>query len=336
LVGSFTLFSMRSHLVAGAPRLGSLVSREGTFLANNLILSVYAFVVLIGTIYPLVLEAFTGTRVGVGGPFFNRLAVPLSFLLLLVMGLGPITPWGQAPTGLVWRRARIPGLVALVAGLLTALTVTRVGWVVLAVVLGVFVVSALVGLLVEQAGRRMARGEGLRRAVGKVVGGDQAFWAGQLSHVGVVLVVLGIAFAANLGDHLEVEMAPGDSVEFAGFTLTFDAPFQREAPGKTTRGARLDVVDPGGRQVVMEPAVNYFGADTTGVGTPDVLTRAGGDLYVTLLALSPERATLTLDTSPMIWLLWIGGLTVAGGGLWSVLARKRERHMARERQTADV
>jgi cytochrome c-type biogenesis protein CcmF len=92
LVGSFTLFSMRAHLVATSPRIDSFVSREGTFLLNNLLLTVYAFVVLIGTVYPLLLEAFTGTQVGVGEPFFSRLAVPLTFLLLLVMGVGPLAP----------------------------------------------------------------------------------------------------------------------------------------------------------------------------------------------------------------------------------------------------
>src|SRR5688572_27041568 len=91
LAGSFALFATRSHLVASAPRLDSFWSREGTFLANNLLLTVFALVVLVGTIYPLVLEAFTGTQVGVGEPFFNSLTVPLSFVLLLTMGVGPVT-----------------------------------------------------------------------------------------------------------------------------------------------------------------------------------------------------------------------------------------------------
>ncbi|NIS20754.1 MAG: heme lyase CcmF/NrfE family subunit, partial [Thermoplasmata archaeon] len=124
LVGSFILFSTRADMVASSPRLESFVSREGTFLINNLLLSVYAFIVLIGTTYPLILEAFTGTQVGVGEPFFNRLAVPLSFLLLLVMGFGPIAPWRTTEKGLIWRRTRNPAIVALATGLLTAVTVT--------------------------------------------------------------------------------------------------------------------------------------------------------------------------------------------------------------------
>lgn len=337
LVGSFTLFSARAGVVATSPRLESFVSREGTFLANNLLLSVYAFVVLIGTTYPLILEAFTGTQVGVGEPFYNRLAVPLSFLLLLVMGFGPVTPWRHASPGLIWRRTRNPAVVALAAALLTALFVSSNGWVVVAVALGTFVAAAIVGLLLEQAGRRSAKTEESTFAsIVTVLRGDQPFWAGQLSHIGVVLIAIGIAFAANLGDHTEVELAPGESTQFNGYTITYESPFQRQTPSKTTRGARLTVLEDDRLVAVMEPAANYFGADTSGVSTPDVLSRPGGDLYVTLLNLDSESATLTFDTSPLIWLLWIGGLTVAAGGGWSFAARREEKQALEAKPTADV
>lgn len=337
LVGSFTLFSTRAHLVAASPRLDSLVSREGSFLVNNLLLSVYAFVVLIGTTYPLLLEAFSGTQVGVGEPFYNRLAVPLSFLLLLVMGFGPVTPWGAAAPSLIWRRTRNPAVIALTAGLLTALTITRNGWVVLAVALGTFVSAAIVGLLLEQAGRRSRSiGQARLGSISTILRGDGAFWAGQLSHIGVVLIAIGIAFAANLGEHSEAELTPGESTRFAGFTITYESPFQQQTENKTTRGAHLTVTDQARLVAVMEPAANYFGADTTGVSTPDVLNRPGGDLYITLLSLDAESATLTFDTSPLIWLLWLGGIVTAVGGAWSIAARREDRSRSRERQTADV
>jgi cytochrome c biogenesis factor len=86
----------------------------------------------------------------------------------------------------------------------------------------------------------------------------------------------------------------------------------------------------------MEPAANYFGADTVGVSTPAVLSRPSGDLYITLLGLTPEVAKLTFDTSPMIWLLWLGALTTASGGLLAMGVRRKERASVAERQTADV
>jgi cytochrome c-type biogenesis protein CcmF len=338
LVGSFVLFAARSELVSSAPRIESLVSREGTFLANNLLLTVYAFMVLVGTTYPLVLEAFTGTQVGVGEPFFNRLAVPLSFLLLLVMGFGPITPWRSTPPGLLWRRTRIPALVATATALVTALFVSRNGWVVLAITLGVFVVGNMAGLLMEVSSTRVAKTrEGKWSATRKVIEGDGPFWAGQLSHVGVVLIAIGIAFAANLGSHAEVGLAPGESTTFEGYTITFESPFRQVHPSKTTVGARLTVTRDNRFVATMEPAANFFGDSDSAVSTPDVLHRPEGDVYVTLLGL-PETgaATFTFDTSPMIWVLWLGGLVTVSGGLLAMAARRRERAAVGDRQTADV
>lgn len=325
VVGSLALFAARAGVVATAPRVESLASREGTFLMNNLLLTVFAFIVLVGTSYPLLLEAFTGIQVGVGEPFFNRLAVPLSFVLLLVMGFGPITPWGRADGAVTWSRTRIPAVLALAAGLLTALFVSSIGWVVLAVTLGVFVLGTIVGLLLEQAERRSNSATPLPRSIREVIAGDRAFWAGQLSHAGVILVALGIAFAANLGSHAEEEMAPGETVRFAGYEITYESPFQRVDPHKLTRGARMSVIKDGRYLGVLEPAANYFGADTTGVSTPAVMTRPGGDLYLTLLAIDADSATVGFDTSPLIWLLWIGGAVTGAGGLLAVRSRASER-----------
>ena len=330
VVSSFTLLATRSHLVATAPRLDSLVSREGSFLANNLLLTVYAFVVLVGTTYPLLLEAFTGELVGVGRPFFDRLAVPLSFLLLLMMGLGPITPWGSPDPRVVWRRARLPAMVALAAGLVTAGVVTRNGWVVLAVTLGVFVVASIVGLLVEQAAARAAKSERTTAAsLRSVVAGNPAFWAGQLSHVGVVMVALGIAFAGSLASHARIELNPGESFTFAGYEVSYQETFTERHPNRTTHGARLTVSKDGRLVTEMRPTVNLFGTPAIGVPTPDVLHRPGGDLYITLLNVDPEIALLTFDTSPLIWLLWLGGLTTGAGGLLAMAARRKERAIAR-------
>ncbi len=337
LVGSFVLFATRSDLVSSSPRIESMVSREGTFLLNNLLLSVFAFIVLIGTTYPLVLEAFTGTQVGVGEPFFNRLAVPLSFLLLLVMGFGPVTPWRAAPPGLIWQRTRIPAIIGLAAGLLTAFLVSRNGWVILSITLGFFVIAAMVGVLFDQTRRRVENaGENTTTAVKKVISGDSAFWAGMLSHAGVVLVAIGIAFAANLGAHLEVDLSPGDSVTFESYTITFESPFSRDTPGKTEVGGRLTVTRDGRLVGIVEPSVNFFGGDSSGVSTPDVLHGPSGDIYVTLRALPNPDATFTLDTSPMIWILWLGGLVTAAGGVAAVVARRRERAASEERPTVDV
>jgi cytochrome c biogenesis factor len=222
--------------------------------------------------------------------------------------------------------------------LLTAVTVTRNGWVVLAVTLGAFVLGTMTGLLLEQARARTVRTEETtQRALRKVLTGDGAFWAGQLSHAGVVLIAVGIAFAANLGAHTEVELAPSESTSFQGYTITFESPFRVVLQSKTTEGARLTVTRDGEFVGVVEPAANFFGGSTSAVSTPDVLHRPGGDIYVTLLGLpSTGAATFTIDTSPMIWVLWFGGLTTVAGGFLALRARSLERVVAEDRRTVDV
>jgi cytochrome c-type biogenesis protein CcmF len=151
---------------------------------------------------------------------------------------------------------------------------------------------------------------------------DQGFWAGQLSHVGVALVALGLAFTANLATHTTVDLAPGDSFAFAGYEITYHSPFQRTEPGKTVVGA-IVVVERQGRVVAeLEPRANYFGGDTSGITTPAVLSRLGGDLYLTLLDIDSTGIRLQVDTSPLIWLVWLGGLVTAAGGFWSVRAHR--------------
>ena len=336
LAGSFALFATRSHLVASAPRLDSFWSREGSFLANNLILTVFALVVLVGTIYPLVLEAFTGTQVGVGKPFYNRLTVPLSFALLLTIGLGSVTPWRHAAGPLVWSRIRGPLQAALAAGLVTALVGTRIGWVVLSVFASVFVIGVIVRHLFELAGRRSrATGRGFFAEARQVVTGDQGYWAGQLSHVGVALVALGLAFTSNLATHETFDLAPGDTFDFAGYEMTYRAPFQRSEPNRTVVGANIEVWS--GQRLVAElqPRANHFGSDPTGIPTPAVMSGWRGDVYLMLISIDNTGIRLEANTSPLIWVLWLGGLVTAAGGFWATQVRRADRR-ARVLEAADA
>jgi cytochrome c-type biogenesis protein CcmF len=325
LVGSFGLFATRSHLVAESPRLDSLFSREGSFLLNNLLLTIYAFIVVTGTLYPMVVEAFSGDRVSVGEPFFNRLAVPLSFTLLLAMGVGPLVPWKDADPRIVAGRLRLPLQVGLLAGAVMVITTSRIGYVVVAVVLGVFVITSAIALLIERAGRAArARNGRIGPEIRRQLRSDTGFWAGQLSHSGVALVAIGMALAANLALHGEVEMAPGDTARFAGYELNYRSPFLTTEPHRRVQGATIEVYRDGDLVTTLQPRANFFGTDTSGITTPAVHSGISGDLYLTLIDIDPTGILLRLNTSPGIWLLWTGGLVTTAGGLWSLTARRRQ------------
>ncbi len=231
LVGSFGLFALRAHLVSSTPRLDSLASREGVFLLNNLLLSVFAFVVLIGTTYPMILEAFSGDRVSVGPPWFDRAAIPISLTLLLAMGLGPLTPYRFAAPDLMWRRLRGPLQAASLTALASVLAGLRPVTVVFTVWIAAFVVSGIVGLAYERAratlprGRRASQdlrhrlGEGLQ--VGALVAGG-AFLAG-VRYIGalVLAAILGVIVDAGLEAVAARRARPGHRGYLASLATLF-------------------------------------------------------------------------------------------------------------------
>jgi cytochrome c-type biogenesis protein CcmF len=335
LAGSFALFGARAQLVAQPSRLESLVSREGSFLLNNLLLTVYAVVVLVGTTYPILLEAYAGDRVQVGRPFFDRLAVPLSFALLLAMGVGPVTPWRVAKPELVWQRIHGPLQIALLTAAVTVVTTSRIGWVVLAVFASTFIVAVVVRHgWVQAAQTSRARKTRLTTEIARLFRADPGYWGGQVSHVGVAFVVIGLAFAGNLSAHNELRMVPGDTVAFGGYELTYDAPFTRREPNRDVQGATM-IVSRNGREVTtLLPRINQFDNSAQAIPTPTVYTTLGGDLYLTLRVIDPSGITITMDSSPMMWTVWFGGLLTGAGGF--LAARGRRRARASERETVRV
>ena len=320
-IGSLVILALRVHLMAQPPRLESLASREGVFLANNLLLTVFAFMVLVGTVYPLLLEAATGEQVSVGRPFFDRFAVPLSYALLLAMGVGPAFPYRVARWRVLWPRIRSPLRSALIAGGLAVAAGVRVGHVVGIVMLAVFIV----GVAARQlwiTGSKLSLREAIsrRRAIVHVMRRDPGYWGGQISHAGVALVAVAIALYGNLGVGADAELGVDESMEVAGYTLTFEETFNRSEPNREVLGARIAVERDGRLLEILEPSVNRYPNLTQAVGTPAVRTGLSGDLYLSLRSIDPDRIVLEAQVFPYMYLLWAGGLVAAVGGLW---ARRR-------------
>ena len=327
VVGSFTLFAARAQLISSPPRLESLSSREGSFLLNNLLLTVYAMVVLTGTIYPLVLEAFTGSEVGVGRPFFDRLAVPISFALLLAMGLGPALPWRVARPKIVWPRIHLPLQVALGVAAVVVMTATAIGYVVLAVLAGSWVVAVAAYRLWAQAHRIAgSRGTAVHRQLGRVFRSDRGFWGGQVAHAGVALAAVAIATTANLGQTLDrVELTPGDRVEFAGYQLLHTGVDTARTPNRLTSSAAVQVWKDDALQGLARPSLSQFETSALPIATPGIHRTFKEDLYLSLTRIDEQGITLRAATAPLQWVLWVGGLLCAVGGLYSLVGRNRRR-----------
>ena len=331
LVVSFAIYVMRVPHIASAPRLDSLVSREGVFLTNNLLLSVFAFVVLAGTLFPLIVEAFQGSLVSVGQPFFDRWAIPLSFALLVAMGIGPVTPYRVAKPAVVWDRVRTPLRVSLAAGAAWVAFGRRIGWVIVAIVAGTFVAAVIVRHFVTQV--KIAaekKGTQLRREALGLIRREPGFWGGQISHLGVAVLAVGIAMSANLVTRGAVTMEPGDRVTFSGFELEYVEPFVRQEPNRSAIGAEIAVFRAGRQVSLMEPRLNQYDTFQQAIQTPAVYTTLRGDLYLSLTRIDGESLAMDMWDYPLQWMVWLGGLVTAGGAAVSLLAVRGRARIRRE------
>jgi cytochrome c-type biogenesis protein CcmF len=324
---SFGLFAWRAHLFASAPRLDSLASREGVFLLNNLLLTVFALAVLMGTLYPILLEAFGGGRVSVGTPYFDRVAIPIAFLLLLAMGVGPVTPWRYARGAVVWHRIATPALAGLIAGAVTVLFGVDSVPVVVIVVLACFVIAGIVRELVVQV-RKAGAGLPIVKVVGRVMRRDPGFWGGQIAHLGVAVLAVGIAASSGLAVRGQVALATGESAPVSGYCVRYDGATTSNEPNRLVQGAEVSLLtaDCSTRISALEPVFNSY-TRPPAVAKPAVDVGFVEDVFVALAqgSVPGDRVVLDVYVFPFIWMVWLGGMIVAAGGVWAIAARKSRR-----------
>jgi len=337
LVASFGVFVARIDRIGSRRRLDSLFSREGMLMVNNLLLGLFTIVVLVGTLYPTFIEAFTGDQLGVGRQFFDRMAIPISMALLIAMAIGPVTPYRSARPEVVWHRIRSPLRFALAMTAVTVLFWHRIGWIVLVVLLSSFVIGVAVRQLWTTSRVGSAkRGTSLPSEMLNTMRRDGGYWGGQIAHVGVAVLALGIAISANLAVSTTTRMVPGDTIEFAGLDVTFVDTFTREEANRTAFGAVIEVRRGDDLITTLNPRLNQYQLTGSSIPSPSVDTGLRGDLYIALASIQPGDATIELHWFPFIWMVWAGGLLTAAGGMWAWLIRPPRKTRIDKKETADV
>jgi cytochrome c-type biogenesis protein CcmF len=269
------LIAWRGDQLRSPGRIDSPISREGAFLANNLLFAGFAFVVLLGTVFPLLVEAINGSRISVGVPYFNRMTMPIGLTLLFLMAVAPVLPWRKASGELLRHRLFWPAWVG-VASLVFAVVVGAHGFApLLAFLLG--------GVAAGSALRQLAlatRRQGWRGLVGRANGG-------MIVHIGVVIIAVAFAASQSFGRQGEFRLSPGDSATIAGHTVTYLGVKTVNDPNRVVIKARVRVDDAG----VFAPALNRFQFGSQAIGTPSVRVGPVDDVYLALLALPGQDDT---------------------------------------------
>lgn len=313
-LGFFTLCAAASLFLIGwrgdelrtGGRIDSRVSRESAFLANNIVFSIFAFVVLLGTVFPLIVEATRDERISVGVPYFERMTMPLGITILFLMAVAPVLRWGGGSLATLARRLETPAWVG-TASVVLAVAVGARGFVpLLAFGLAGFAGAAAM----RQVGRSGYR-RGLRGLIGRTNGG-------MIVHIGVIILAVGLASSNSYLKQTEIAIAPTERVEYQGHQFEF---------------SHLSDYDEGNRIVVaahmvadgeaIAPTINRYKQGMT-VPTPATFGDWTKDTQVALVSLPAsegEDIVVRITIQPMIRWLWTGGLLM---GLGTALAAMKQ------------
>ena len=312
VVVSIALIGWRGNRLHAPGSIDSPLSREGAFLANNVLLSVFAFVVLLGTVFPLVVEALQSRTIVVGEPFFDRMSIPIGIAILTIMAIAPVLPWRKASGELLSQRLLWPAIFG-VGALLVSVVVGATG-------LAPLLTFALGGFAAGSALRQIAlasRRQGWRGFVGRANGG-------MIVHLGVILMAVALAASNSYTRSQELNLVQGRPASFAGHTFELLDVYEETTDRSVSVKARVSI--DGGKDYA--PAITRFTKIGMNVGTPSVRTGLAKDIYLTLeppVRQDSGEARIKVFIKPLILWLWVGGFMMALGTLLALFPGRRRR-----------
>ncbi len=316
LAGSLALLSWRWEELRGGPGVEDLVSREGAFLFNNVLLLGFAGAVLVGTLYPLGLQALGGPQVFVGPPYFHAVAAPLGTALLALMGVGVLLPWRRlGPASLL--RFRYPAFAALLVAVAAAVLARRPG-VVAALASVAFALSATLQVF-HAAGRAgRASGRGYLAGLAAALRSQRRRYSGHLVHLGVLVLAVGVVGSHAYVQEREVTVRPGQAFSLGRYVVVYRG-LEAGATALADVTRAWVEVRAGGRRASLRPVRLFYPRWGQVVSRPAVRSDFREDLYLVLWAFQPDgSATFRAWVNPLVRWVWLGAL-LAGLGAVGVL-----------------
>lgn len=344
LLAGFGLVAWRLPALRTPASLDSAISREGAFVANNMLLLAATAIILLGTAFPLVVEAVSGQQVTVGGPYFRSSVAPVFLLILLLAGTAPLLPWRATNRSRALRRLRVPATAA-------ALVVIGTAWA------GVHQVTAVAGfglatLVFVTSGQEIFSGlaigrRGMRGGSVRALVRGRRRHAGLVVHMGLALAAAGITASSSLGQQTQVTLKTGQSTVFGGQVLRYSGLRTHQQPQRIVLTATVSVTNSaGGRVGTLDPRMNLYPAATEPIGSPSIRRGVVWDLYASVISLQHNggSATFRFYRNPGVNWLWFGGLVMALGGVAAAWPSRRRRgsgdnrgaSAAHERTAVDV
>jgi cytochrome c-type biogenesis protein CcmF len=306
-------------------QLDSMVSRESSFLFNNLLFLVACIAVLSGTLFPVFSEALSGSRISVGAPFFNKVMIPIGLAILFLTGVGPLLAWRKTSQDSLKRNFGWPIIVSVIAGVafyamgyrhpysdLSFILCAFVAWTIfLEFYRGARVISARTGMGLVMSGHELAM-RNTRRYGGYVV------------HFGMVLIFIGLAGAAFNKD-VQKSMNLGDSLKIGPYTLILQSGDSKAEPNYTAQRMIIEVLKNDKQIMMLYPEKRNFQANQESGTMVSIYSSLREDLYVVYAGQDPDSGMPVIHAylNPLVKWVWLGGVIVVFGTLLALMPNRR-------------
>jgi cytochrome c-type biogenesis protein CcmF len=312
-------------------QLESVVSRESSFLFNNLILLASCFAVLWGTLFPVISEAVSGDKISLDPDWYNRLMVPIGLFLLLLTGVGPLFAWRRTSVDSLRRNFQIPGIASLVlVGVLFALGMRHV-YALISFGFCLFVALTVIMEFFKGARSIAAKNAmNLLRATVELTHRNTRRYGGYLVHMGIVLMFIGFTgHAFNQADTRELNI--GDTMEVGAYQLKMVDLKMGETPVYEWHRASVQVYKGGELLSTLEPEKRFYIASKQGTSEVGIRQRLNDNVYLNFGGMSDDnkRAIIQAYVFPLVSWIWIGGLVLIGGTFVCLVPSKIKMQYAR-------
>jgi cytochrome c-type biogenesis protein CcmF len=321
------LILYRKALLESENRLDAVVSREGSFLFNNVLFVALTFATFLGTVFPVVSEAVTGSKISVSAPFFNRVNVPIALALLMLTGAGPVLSWKRATASVLQRNLLIPAFVGLLAALVGIPLGLHGLYPLLCVFGAAFVVSTIVMEFARglQARKDVAEAKGAM-AVVSLVQKNKRRYGGYIVHAGMVIIFVGILGSTVFQREAHAPLRTGEWLTIGPYALTLRGVEEKQVHNAQQTRAVLDVSRDGKSLGQAHPAKALYFKGQQPMTEIALHQTPAEDLYMILGGVNEDGSvSIQAYVNPLVSLIWVGGAVMVFGTLIALSDRMRLR-----------
>jgi cytochrome c-type biogenesis protein CcmF len=315
--GSLTLFAFRAPRASTGESFDT-VSKDSMLLANNILLLVSAFTVLLGTLYPLILDAFSLGKISVGQPYFNAVFIPLMTPALFLMGVGPITKWRSAKAMDLAKQLRWALAISLVTTIFLPFVLRSwkpmIGF---GLLMAIWIAVSTVQQFIQ---RIKLHPQGFVQGV-KIQ--TMSYYGMLIAHLGVAVFVFGVTMVTGFEEEKDLRMQSGSTSEIAGYQIRFDGVQQVQGSNYTAAQGQLSIIKNGEVLTVMQPEKRKYYSSEMLMTEAAIYSKVNGDLYISMAEpVSSSEWGVKVQYKPFVSWIWGGAFLIALGGFLATLDKK--------------